>query len=104
MFKVSTAQVFRNSFKLPSEALNNFAVKQISKVEKAEDLLNSHPDDKDSLDKFLSVANSVSDELQKRFGEKWVNPNNAKLVKKNLKRNAGPKSKKLVDTDASSSN
>ena len=52
-FKVSTALVFRNSFKVPERGQSDFAVEQISKLEKVEDLLNKHPDDKDSLEKFL---------------------------------------------------
>ena len=45
-FKVNTALVFRNSFKLPEISQSDFAIKEIGRLEKVEDLLNKHPGDK----------------------------------------------------------
>jgi hypothetical protein len=74
---IHTVDSFKKAFTFPQIALNDYAQDQLATLKEKEDMLNKDLNlgNKGGLDSFVELAKLTSNNLKKKYGDQWINPN-----------------------------
>ena len=74
LLQVNTKEIFEKGFQFPDVAKNDEAVNILEPIDIAQKNLNSNPDNKMLMDKFISTAQSTIKNLSSEFKDFWTDP------------------------------
>jgi len=74
---IHTVDSFKKAFTFPQIALNEYAQDQLTTLKEKEEMLNKDLNlgNKGGLDSFVELAKLTSNNLKKKYGDQWINPN-----------------------------
>merc|ERR1712046_550920 len=77
---IFTSKLFKEGFSMPNLLQNDATVDLINRLEVSEKNLSSNMANKDLVKSFLATADSVQQEMKKRYNDLWISPSERQMM------------------------